>query len=58
MFAILLSALVSMVTRLVTSEFIEFAILKGAEALVKRTSTSYDDEFLAKIEELLDKSKK
>ena len=55
MYQIILTALMNMVAKILTSEFIEFAIIKFAEALVKRTTTTYDDEFLAKIKELLGK---
>lgn len=58
MLTIILSALMSMVTKIVTSEFIEFAIIKGAEALAKKTANTYDDEFVQEIKKLLNKSEK
>lgn len=55
MYQILLSALLGMVGKILTAEFIEFAIVRFAEILAKRTATTYDDEFVAKIKELLGK---
>lgn len=52
---LILSALLAMLAKIMTAEFIEFAVIKLAEALVKRTDTNYDDEFLAKIKELLNR---
>lgn len=52
---IILSALMSMAAKILTSEFVEFALLKAAEILVKKTSNDYDDEFLAEIKKLLGK---
>lgn len=58
MLSILLSSLISIVTRLVTSEFIQFLILEGAKALAKKTDNKYDDEIVTKMEEVLGKSNK
>lgn len=53
--AVIISALISMVTRLVTAEFIQFCVLKALDILVARTPTKVDDEFVAKIHEVLEK---
>ncbi len=55
MMSMVLSVLLGMLAKLVSAEFIEFSVIKLAEILVKRTDTTYDDEFLAKIKELLGK---
>ncbi len=52
---IVLAALMAMVSKILTASFVEFAIVKAAEILVKKTETKYDDEFLDKIKELLNK---
>lgn len=41
------------VTRLVTSDFIQYLILEGAKALARKTDNKYDDEIVAKMEEVL-----
>lgn len=52
---IAVKAVLAMVGKIVTAEFIQFTILKMGEILVKRTDTPHDDEFLAKMKELLDR---
>ncbi len=58
MMTVILSALMSIVTRLVTAEFIQFAVIKGLEAISRKTDNTYDDEFVAEIKKLLNKSDK
>lgn len=53
MYGIIIAALMGMVSKILTAGFVEFVIVKCAEILVSKTSTPYDDEFLAKIKELL-----
>lgn len=55
MYTIIISALLSMVSKILTANFVEFVIVKCAEILVAKTSTPHDDEFLAKVKELLAK---
>ncbi len=55
MYQIILTALLSMASRVLTAGFIEFVIIKCSEILVAKTTTPHDDEFLAKIKELLGK---
>ena len=53
MHTIILGALMGMVSKILTASFVEFVIIKCAEILVSKTNTPHDDEFLAKIKELL-----
>lgn len=53
MLGILTSTLLGMVAKIFTSDFIEFVFLKIGDILVKRTNSTIDDEFLAKIKEQL-----
>lgn len=53
MLSILISSLLGIVTRLVTSDFIQYLILEGAKALARKTDNKYDDEIVAKMEEVL-----
>ncbi len=55
---IIIAALAAMGAKLLTASFLEYVLLFCARILVKKTSTNYDDEFLAKIEEILGKSSK
>lgn len=55
MYSIIISALLGMAAKIMTSEFVEFVIIKCAEILVTKTSTTYDDEFLAKVKDLLNR---
>lgn len=43
----------SIITRLVTSEMIEYLIVLAAEALSRKTDNKYDDEIVAKVKEVL-----
>jgi hypothetical protein len=53
--ALIVSALLGMLSKVLTASFVEFVIVKCAEILVSKTNTPHDDEFLAKIKELLAK---
>ena len=55
MFGIVTGALIGMVTRLMTSEFIQFCILKALDVVVSKTDTKVDDEFVAEIHRILNK---
>lgn len=55
MYTIIVSALLGMLSKVLTASFVEFVIVKCAEILVSKTNTPHDDEFLAKIKELLAK---
>lgn len=52
---IILAALKAILIKLASQEAIEFLILWGADIAVKSTKTTYDDELLSKIKELLGK---
>lgn len=52
---IVLSALLGMAAKLVTAEFIQFCVLKGLDLIAARTENKMDDEFVAKIHEILEK---
>lgn len=52
---IILSALLGMVAKLLTAEFIQFCVLKGLDIVASRTENKMDDEFVAKIHEILEK---
>jgi hypothetical protein len=51
-------ALGSMAAKMMTQSFFEWAILKSAEALAKKTTTPHDDEFVKKAKELIEGGKK
>lgn len=53
MVSIVLSALLSIVGKLVSSEVIEFLVIKAAEILAKKTDNTHDDEIVAKLSEVL-----
>lgn len=53
-----MKVLMSMASRLITSEALEWVFLWAAEKLVAATDTPHDDEFLAKVKELLKKEPK
>ena len=44
-----------MVAKLVTSEFIQFCVLEALDAIAKKTENKVDDEFVAKIHEILER---
>jgi alanine dehydrogenase len=52
---IIISTLLGMVAKLVTSDFIEWAIIKAAEILVARTDNHWDDDLVVKVKEALAK---
>ena len=49
----LLGALKAILVKLASQEAIEFLIIWAADIAVKSTNTTYDDELLAKIKDLL-----
>lgn len=51
--SIIAGALLSIVGKLVTSEFIEAILIHCAEILVKKTDNTHDDEIVAKAKEIL-----
>ena len=55
MTSILVSTLLSILGKLVSSDFITYLLIKGAEILASKTDNKYDDEIVAKIAEVLGK---
>lgn len=56
--ALIIGTLTSMLSRaILRPEFLEWAIRFAARKLVEHTKTPHDDEFLNKIEEMLDSAK-
>ena len=48
---VVMSALMSMGAKLLTTKFVEWAFIWAAEHLAKRTKSTVDDELVAKIKE-------
>ncbi len=50
---LILAAVMAMVSKLLSAQFIEFCILFFAEILVEKTENKYDDKFLMEVKKLL-----
>lgn len=50
---IIISALLGMLGKIVTSQFIELVVIEAAEILVKKTDNHYDDKLVAEAKKLL-----
>lgn len=51
--SVLISSVLGLLGRLVTTEFISFLIMEGAKILAAKTDNKHDDEIVAKMAEIL-----